>query len=340
MKTEILEYYLPKELIAQEPVEPRDHSRLMIVSRSDSSISHDYFYNLSNYIKDSVIVFNDSRVFPARIEFVFETGGKAEILLVRKIFPESWLCFVKPAKKFRVGRVLKICPDIFATVKSYVSPGQREIIITDSSGAVLSDESVKRLGKLPVPPYIKKYPEDPERYQTVYAKEEGSIAAPTAGLHFTPELIRRLEDSRNTVVHITLHVGAFTIRPIQTENIENHTVSEEEYEISEYEAELINRAFEKGRRVVAVGTTVVRALESSYENGRIEPGRRKTDLFIYPGYEFKAVDSLITNFHLPRTSLLALVYAFAGVDLGRSAYEIAVRERYRFYSFGDAMLIL
>jgi S-adenosylmethionine:tRNA ribosyltransferase-isomerase len=209
-----------------------------------------------------------------------------------------------------------------------------------SSGKEVSEPELKEIGAVPLPPYIKKQLKDPSRYQTVYSKEEGSVAAPTAGLHFTEELLEKIKESGNETVFITLHVGTFTFKPIEADEIEKHIIQEEEYEISDYEAEVINRALKDGRKIVAVGTTVVRALESAFDGNCIRPGKRSTELFIYPGYEFKVVNALITNFHLPRTSLLALVYAFGGIKLMKEAYQTAVQERYRFYSFGDAMLIL
>lgn len=340
MKTEILDYHLPKELIAQEPVEPRDHSRLMIIDRKSGSVSHDYFFNLANYLKDTLIVLNDSRVFPARLEGRTEAGGKVEVLLLRKKSGNSWLSLVKPAKKFAQGKKFFFENGIYCTVESYAGKGQRILAFYDSFGKAVSEKELKQIGAVPLPPYIKKEIKDPSRYQTVYSKEEGSVAAPTAGLHFTNELLEKLRKTGNDVVFITLHVGAFTFKPIEADEIEKHKIQEEEYEISDYEAEVINKAYEEGRKIVAVGTTVVRALESAFVGGSVQAGKRSTNLFIYPGYQFKVVGALITNFHLPRTSLLALVYAFGGIDLIKKAYEIAIKEKYRFYSFGDAMLIL
>jgi S-adenosylmethionine:tRNA ribosyltransferase-isomerase len=339
MKTSILDYKLPKELIAQEPIEPRDHARLMVVDRKGGSIIHDYFYNLDRYLKDTVIVFNDSRVFPSRLDARFTTGGKAEILLLRKEGEGLWKCLVKPAWKFKPGKELLLKGSLRAKVIAYEGKGERKIFIFEGNNLPASDEELKKAGQVPLPPYIKKELKDPEKYQTVYAKEEGSTAAPTAGLHFTPELIERLKTD-NEIVFITLHVGAFTFKPIEEEEIENHQVSEEEYEITPYEAEIINHAIASGKKVVAVGTTTVRALESAFKDKMIVPGKNKTNLFIYPGYKFQVVDAMITNFHLPRTTLLALVYAFGGIELMRKAYEEAIEKKYRFYSFGDAMLIL
>lgn len=339
MKTSILDYELPPELIAQEPVEPRDHSRLMIVDRNSQKIIHDHFFNLDRYLSDVLLVFNDSRVFPARMEAKFLTGGKAEILLLRKQQKGLWKCLVKPARKFRPGRELTLGNNLKARVIAYEGKGERSILFVNEHNMPASDAELKKAGQVPLPPYIKKELKDKERYQTVYAREEGSAAAPTAGLHFTPELIERLKE-RNDIVYITLHVGTFTFKPIEEDEIEKHEIGEEEYEISAYEAEKINEAIECGKKIVAVGTTTVRALESAFEGGKVVPGRKTTRLFIYPGYKFKIVDAMITNFHLPRTTLLALVYAFGGIDLMKKAYEEAIKQRYRFYSFGDAMLIL
>lgn len=340
MKTEILNYELPEELIAQEPVEPRDHSRLMVVHRENKTISHDHFYNLDRHLSDCLIVFNDSRVFPARIEGRTEKGGRVELLLLRKVSENSWIAMVKPAKKFSPGKKFYFQEGIECLVDSYEGKGVRKVSFFEKDGSSVKETRLKEIGLIPLPPYIKRPLENPGRYQTIYSSEEGSVAAPTAGLHFTNELLEKLVSRGNELVFITLHVGTFTFKPIEAEEIEKHEVSEEEYEISSYEAEIINRAIKEKRKVVAVGTTVVRALESAYEDGTIVPGRRKTNLFIYPGYKFKVVDALITNFHLPRTSLLALVYAFGGIELIKKAYETAVKERYRFFSFGDAMLIL
>lgn len=339
MKTEILNYKLPKNLIAQEPVEPRDHSNLMVIDRKTGSIVHDKFYNLANYVKDSLIVFNDSRVFPAKIEGNLATGGKVEILLLRKAGEGRWICLTKPARKFKPGKEIQINEELKGRVIEYLGKGLRVIEFMKGNG-LAEDIEIKKAGKIPLPPYIKKEIKNNNRYQTVYAREEGSIAAPTAGLHFTPELIEKLEQADNEIVYITLHVGTFTFKPINTEEIEDFEIGEEEYEITEFEAEAINKAVGEGKKIVAVGTTTVRALESAYIEGKIVPGRRKTKLFIYPGYQFKVVDAMITNFHLPKTTLLALVYAFGGVELMKKAYEIAVEKKYRFYSFGDAMLIL
>ncbi|MCX7831308.1 MAG: tRNA preQ1(34) S-adenosylmethionine ribosyltransferase-isomerase QueA [Actinobacteria bacterium] len=340
MKTSILDYNLPEELIAQEPIEPRDHSRLMVVNRESGEIAHDYFYNLTDYLKDCLIVFNDSMVFPARMVGRLPTGGRVEVLLLRKVEEGLWRCLVKPARKFKEGKEIVFNEKIKAIVREYLGKGERLLEFVSNNKRRANDQELKETGQVPLPPYIKKEIPDAGRYQTVYAKEEGSVAAPTAGLHFTPSLIERLKENGNTIVYITLHVGTFTFKPIQENEIEEHRISEEIYEINEYEAETINEALRQGKRLVAVGTTTVRALESASKNGIIIPGKRTTDLFIYPGYKFKVVKSMITNFHLPRTTLLALVYAFGGVELMKRAYLTAVEKRYRFYSFGDAMLII
>lgn len=339
MKTSILDYELPKELIAQEPCEPRDHARLMVVDRKKGTIVHDLFYNLHRYVKDSLIVFNDSKVFPARMEGRLDTGGKAEVLLLRKAGEGIWITLAKPGRKFKTGRRVFFEGGVEGVVAGRSDGGQK-IIEFFKEGKPASDEDLKKAGKIPLPPYIKKTEISEDSYQTVYACEEGSVAAPTAGLHFTTELIEKMKQAGNEVVFITLHVGTFTFKPIETEKIEQHEIGEEIYEISDYEAKVINEAIEKSMKVVAVGTTTVRALESAFEDGKILSGRKTTRLFIYPGYRFKVVDAMITNFHLPRTTLLALVYAFGGIELMRKAYEEAVREKYRFYSFGDGMLIL
>lgn len=339
MKTSILDYELPKELIAQEPCEPRDHARLMVVSRKEGTIVHDRFYNLHRYLRDTLIVFNDSKVFPAKMEGRLDTGGKVEILLLRKVAENSWISLVRPGRKFKTGRRIFFDAGVEGVVAGYKGRGQR-IIDFFKGGAPASDDDLKKAGRIPLPPYIKRTEISEDSYQTVYASEEGSVAAPTAGLHFTTELIENLKNAGNKVVFITLHVSAFTFKPIETENIEEHEIGEEVYEISDYEAKIINEAIENSMKVVAVGTTTVRALESAFEGGRISPGKKTTRLFIYPGYSFKVVDAMITNFHLPKTTLLALVYAFGGIELMKKAYGEAVKEKYRFYSFGDGMLIL
>lgn len=339
MKTELFDYNLPPERIAQEPVEPRDASRLMYLNRRTGEVKHYIFRQIEELLNENdVLVFNDTRVFPGRLEGKFITGGKAELLLLRKVSQTDWISLVKPARKFRAGKKIVVSDKVTASVVEYIGKGLRRIRFSGGDETDI-DIELRKTGKVPLPPYIKKELHNGERYQTVYAREEKSAAAPTAGLHFTPELIERLKHKGIEMIFITLHIGLATFNPIKTENIEDHVMHAEEYEISDFEAEQLNNAISKGKRIVAVGTTVVRALESSCEKGKIIPGKRETSLYIKPCYRFKVVDALITNFHLPRSSLLVLVSAFAGYENIMNAYKIAIQEGYRFFSFGDAMFI-
>lgn len=333
------DFTLPSELIAQEPVEPRDRARLMVVDRKSSTIKHSQFNCLPDYLKKGdLLVFNDTKVFPARIEGKLETGSRVEILLVKNVEGNVWECLTKPAKKFKPGKVIFIeNAGIEAQVVGYRGPGLR-LLDFKCEGDLIS--ILRKVGKVPLPPYIKKEFKNPERYQTVYAKKEGSTAAPTAGLHFTPGLLERIREKGIETVFVTLHIGPGTFKPISTERIENHKIHSEVYEVSREAAEKINNAISEGRRVIAVGTTVVRTLESAFQGGKIAPGSSETDLYIVPGYKFKVVDAMITNFHLPKSTLLVLVSAFARRELIMKAYQEAINKRYRFFSFGDAMLIL
>lgn len=339
MRTKLFDYELPPGRIAQEPAEPRDSSRLMYLNRNTGEIKHYFFYQIDRLLTENdVLVFNDTRVFPARIEARFVTGGRAELLLLRKVSETDWICLVKPARKFTQGRKLLIGDKITGCTVGYAGGGLRRISFEVDKGENI-EALLRRAGRVPLPPYIKKEIHNGERYQTVYAREEKSAAAPTAGLHFTHELMERLKQKGVEFVFITLHIGLATFNPIKTETIEEHQMHTEEYEISPYEARQINQARERGKRIVAVGTTVVRALESAFSEGKIIPGRKETSLYIRPGYQFKVVDAMITNFHLPRSTLLVLVSAFAGYENIMKAYKIAVSEGYRFFSFGDAMFI-
>lgn len=330
------QYHLPPELIAQEPVYPRDASRLLVLHRNTGKLEHRIFSDLPEYLTtDDVLVLNDSKVIPARLEGKKPTGANIEILLLKRLDDRRWEALVSPGRRARPGSVVLLDDEVRIKIGERTEAGGR---IVEFNGTTPVSELLKRYGRTPLPPYIKKELKDPNRYQTIYAREEGSAAAPTAGLHFTERLFERIREKGVSIVYLTLHIGLDTFRPIHEEVIEKHRMHSEEYEISEETAETINSA--KGR-VIAVGTTCVRALESAAtEDGKVVPGRRSTDLFITPGYQFRVVDALITNFHLPGSTLLVLVSAFAGRELVLSAYQQAIQMRYRFYSFGDAMLIL
>lgn len=343
MKTSDFDYHLPKELIAQSPVEPRDHSRLMIVSRVDGSIEHRHFYDLPEYLRPGdLMVFNDSRVIPARLHGSRQgTGGKVEILLLHRLEPGLWRALVRPGRRLGVGTTVEIEGHgrrMTAEVTEIAEDGARTVRLE-------GEEHLDQLGVVPLPPYIHEHVGDGDRYQTVYARVAGSVAAPTAGLHFTPTLLERLAAAGVEFAFVTLHVGWDSFRPVSSEDIESHKMHSEYWEFSPESADAINRAEREGRRVVSVGTTAVRLLENAAAlraggaDRPVEPGSGWVDLFIYPGSEFRVVDTLITNFHLPKSTLLMLTSAFAGRDLMLNAYRVAAEERYRFYSFGDAMLL-
>jgi S-adenosylmethionine:tRNA ribosyltransferase-isomerase len=321
MKATQLDYVLPAELIAQSPAERRDASRLLVFDRRSGDVRHRSFAELPQEIEPYLTVVNDTRVVPARLHVRRETGGEVEVLLVERLADERWEALARPSRRLRVGERLE--------PRGTVSQGSSvELLERLGGGRWLVRLEGEPAGDLPLPPYVHERPADPERYQTVYARDPGSAAAPTAGLHFTTELLAGLDHET-----ITLHVGLDTFRPLATELVEEHPIHGERYRVAETAWARIERA----ERVLAVGTTTTRVLETLARGGPLE-GR--TDLFITPGFEFRRVDSLLTNFHLPRTTLLALVMAFAGVEETRELYDLAIRERYRFYSFGDAMLVL
>lgn len=335
MRLSDITYDLPEELIAQEPLAERDQSRLLVVDRSRQTIEHRRFADLPDYLReDDIIVLNDTRVTPARLVGLKETGGRAEVLLLRRIEPGIWEAMVKPGR--RVGLRVKLIFDrgLTAEVIARTDVGGR---ILKFSGGQDPEELISAVGRVPLPPYIHKPLEDSERYQTIYSAREGSAAAPTAGLHFTPAMFDKIRAKGIGTVFVTLHVGIATFRPVRTENVEDHEMHKELFEISTESAEAINTA--RGR-IVCVGTTTARALESAaIGKRRVRATVEETDLFITPPYQFKVVEALVTNFHMPRSTLLILVSAFAGTDLIKRAYEEAVREQYRFLSFGDAMLL-
>ena len=342
MKLSDFDYNLPKELIAKFPIEPRDSSRLMVLNRKTGEIEHKVFRDIVNYLQEGdVLVLNDSKVIPARLFGRLPSGAKVELLLVRQVKPDVWEVMARPARKLKPGREIEIDRELVGKVVGCVGSGRRLVEFKTLSEKSFM-EKLYEVGHVPLPPYIERedVEEDRERYQTVFAREEGSVAAPTAGLHFTERLLEEIEKRGVIVKKITLHVGPGTFKPVKSENIEEHQMDYENYSIPQGTAEAINRAKREGRRVIAVGTTVVRTLESAAdEEGLVRSGEGSTNLFIYPGYKFKVIDALITNFHLPRSTLLMLVSAFAGRERILDAYREAIKKGYRFYSFGDAMFI-
>ncbi len=342
MRIDDLDYYLPAELIAQEPVEPRDRSRLLVVDRKTAKLTDSFFYKLPEYLRqDDVLVINDARVLPARIFFRKPSGGRVEGLFVRQLADDEWEMMIKGIAKLKAGVELSVAgSDVRFRFVDRLSEKTVRIKLSEPVNVV---RFLDEFGKVPLPPYIRREDrqEDRVRYQTVFSRQPGAVAAPTAGLHFTKELMEKIEGMGVRFVNITLHVGMGTFEPIQTEDIAEHKMHSEYYSISSEVADLINRQRRKGGRIIAVGTTSVRVLESvADERGLVNAGSGLTDIFIYPPYKFKAVDCMITNFHLPKTTLLAMVFAFSSRDLILKAYRYAIDERYRFYSYGDAMLII
>lgn len=334
MKLSEFDYELPEELIAKYPVVPRHAARLMVLNRKDQSIKHDTFINLPNYLEEGdLLVFNDTKVLPARLYGKKPTGGKVEIVLTDFIKPDEWKALVG-GKKIKPGLIVEIAPDFRIEILEHIEGGSFRVKLLGKEPLKLLD----KYGHIPIPPYLKREEEpiDREYYQTIFAKEKGSVAAPTASLHFSEELMEKLKEKGIEFAFITLHVSYGTFKPVKVENIEEHRVDPEYVKIPPETVEKIKETKKRGRRVIAVGTTVVRTLETS----PYEPFEGWTDLYIYPGYKFKVVDAMITNFHLPKSSLLILVSAFAGKDFILKAYREAVKKRYRFYSYGDGMLIL
>lgn len=330
---------LPERLIAQTPLEKRDTSRLLHLDKTTGEIEHRHFYNIKQYLrKGDCLVLNDSRVLPARLIGARPTGGSVELVLLKDLGDGCWECLSRPGRKTKPGQELIFGNgELTATVQSVTEGGNR-IVKFHFEGVFL--EVLERLGKMPLPPYIKEELKDSERYQTVYSKELGSAAAPTAGLHFTKELLREIEEMGVKICFVTLHVGLGTFRPVKAENIEDHEMHSEFCMVPAETAKTINEAKLSGGRVIAVGTTSCRTLESfAKEDGTIEETAAWTNIFIYPGYKFKCVDALITNFHLPESTLIMLVSALAGRESILHAYNVAVKEEYRFFSFGDAMFI-
>lgn len=338
MKLSDFDFDLPDNLIAQSAMEPRDHSKLMVLEKNKQVIEHKKFYNISDYLKKGdVLVVNRTRVIPARLFGKKDTGSILECFLLKRIDLNTWEVLLKPAKKLKIGQKLVFLEGKLEAVLKEVKDDGNRILEFIYEGNF--EEILDELGEMPLPPYITEKLKDKNRYQTVYAKEGESVAAPTAGLHFTNELLEKLKDSGVELTEIYLDVGLGTFRPVQTENILEHKMHHEKYHIPEESAEIINRAKKEGRRIIAVGTTTVRTLESSNNGAEVISGDGETDIFIYGDYKFKIVDALITNFHLPKSTLLMLISAFAGKDFIFTAYETAIQEKYRFYSFGDAMFI-
>jgi len=332
------DYELPKELIAQHPMEPRDHSRLLVVDKATGELEHKHFYDLVDYLRPGdLLVFNDTRVIPARLHGFKDTGAHVEVFLLTRKDANDWEVLVKPGKKLQVGARIKFSEELSAEIVANTDFGGR---IARFHYEGIFEEILDRLGETPLPPYITAPLEDKERYQTVYSRERGSAAAPTAGLHFTKELLEKIKEKGCEEVFVTLHVGLGTFRPVSAETIEDHQMHSEFYSVSPEAAAAINKAKAEGRRIIAVGTTSVRTLESAGASGVMQAGGNWTKIFIYPGYKYHFVDALVTNFHLPQSTLLMLVSALSTRDIMLDTYKVAVEEKYRFFSFGDAMFIV
>ncbi|WP_293388196.1 MULTISPECIES: tRNA preQ1(34) S-adenosylmethionine ribosyltransferase-isomerase QueA [Phascolarctobacterium] len=331
------DYDLPQELIAQHPMEPRDHSRLLVVDKKTGEIEHKHFYDLVNYLKPGdVLVFNDTRVIPARLHGTKDTGAHVEVFLLTRRDATDWEVLVRPGKKLQVGAKINFSDELSCEVIEHTDFGGRVVRFKYDG---IFEEILDRLGETPLPPYITAPLEDKERYQTVYNRERGSAAAPTAGLHFTKELLQKIKDIGCEEVFVTLHVGLGTFRPVSEAKIEDHKMHKEFYTVSQEAADAVNKAKAEGRRIIAVGTTAVRTLEAAGADGQLHAGSSWTNIFIYPGYKFRLVDDLVTNFHLPQSTLLMLVSTLSTREIMLQTYKKAVEEKYRFFSFGDAMFI-
>lgn len=332
-------YELPPELIAQTPAEPRDSSRLLVYNRAADKVEHRIFRDITDYLKaGDVLVINSTKVLPARLYAHTPNGGAIEILLLKRLEKDKWEVLCKPGKKCTVGRSFEISEKLSFTVEGVTDSGERIINFTYDG---VFENILEEVGSMPLPPYIKEKLKDKNRYQTVYAKTDGSAAAPTAGLHFTPELLDKIRAMGVEIVEVLLHVGLGTFRPVKEDIITDHKMHGEHYEVTESAAAAINKAKAEGRRIIAVGTTSVRTLESATgDDGILKAGSGETHIFIYPPYKFKCVDALITNFHLPESTLVMLVAALVGREKILDLYKTAVDEKYRFFSFGDAMLVL
>lgn len=331
------DYDLPQELVAQHPMEPRDHSRLLVVDKKTGEIEHKHFYDLVNYLKPGdVLVFNDTRVIPARLHGTKDTGAHVEVFLLTRRDATDWEVLVRPGKKLQVGAKINFSDELSCEVIEHTDFGGRVVRFKYDG---IFEEILDRLGETPLPPYITAPLEDKERYQTVYNRERGSAAAPTAGLHFTKELMQKIKEIGCEEVFVTLHVGLGTFRPVSEAKIEDHKMHKEFYTVSQEAADAVNKAKAEGRRIIAVGTTAVRTLEAAGADGQLHAGSSWTNIFIYPGYKFRLVDDLVTNFHLPQSTLLMLVSTLSTREIMLQTYKKAVEEKYRFFSFGDAMFI-
>lgn len=340
MRTDDFDYYLPEELIAQTPIEKRDESKLLILDKETGEITHENFYNIINYLtEDDILVLNDTKVIPARlIGIKKDTNAVIEVLLLNDKGNNIWECLVKPAKRIKIGTLISFGEDklIFECIKKE-DEGICEFKL-NYKGILM--EILGELGSMPLPPYIHEQLKDKDRYQTVYAKNLGSAAAPTAGLHFTTDLLNKLKNKGIKILFVTLHVGLGTFRPVKVDNVLDHKMHSEKYSMSKEVADILNNAKKSHKRIISVGTTTTRTLETIYSKyNEFRECSGTTDIFIYPGYEFKAIDSLITNFHLPKSTLIMLVSALAGKDNIMNAYKVAVENKYRFFSFGDSMFI-
>ena len=341
MKKSDFYYDLPEELIAQTPLLQRDHSRLMTLDRHSGKVNHEHFYNiLDHLVAGDCLVINDTRVLPARLYGQKPGGGSAmvEVLLLENVEGDLWDCIVYPGRRLKEGATISFGDGQLTAVVEGVKPDGNRLVRFCYEGIFL--EHLERLGTMPLPPYIKEKLQDQERYQTVYSRNNGSAAAPTAGLHFTPELLKQIEEKGVEIVRVTLHVGLGTFRPVKEEEITDHVMHSERYTVTEEAAAKINAARQRGSRVICVGTTSCRTIESTTDENHVtHAGSGNTSIFIYPGYQFKGLDAIITNFHLPESTLIMLISAFSSREKVLAAYEEAVRERYRFFSFGDAMFI-
>lgn len=338
LKTKDFDFDLPEEQIAQKPILDRAKSKLMVLDRNTKTIEHRNFFEIINYLKKGdCLVLNDTRVIPARLFGTKSTGAVIEILLLKRDSINEWQCLVKPGKRAKIGSVITFSDDLKAIVKSDLPDGIKTLEFFYKG---IFENIIDELGEMPLPPYIREKLEDKNRYQTVYAKINGSAAAPTAGLHFTPELLKAIEDKGIDIAYLTLHVGLGTFRPVKAQEISDHIMHSEYYELDEKNSEIINNAINRNGKIISVGTTSTRTLESIYKKlNRIKKDSGWTNIFIFPGYEFKVVNSLLTNFHLPESTLLMLVSAFSNREFILNAYNEAVKNDYKFFSFGDAMFI-
>ena len=331
-------YNLPEELIAQSPLEKRDFSRMLCYNKKTKEITHKHFYDILTYLKKGdVLVLNNTKVIPARLfGRKIDTGARIEIFLIKRINLTDWEVISRPFKRLKEGTIIKFSDELSCKVLKKEQEGVCKVRFIYAG---VFENLLQKLGEVPLPPYIKQKLNNSERYQTVYSKVEGSNAAPTAGLHFTPELLEKIKQTGVEIVEVILHVGLGTFRPVKEENILNHKMHSEFFSLDEKNADIINKAKQDGRRIIAVGTTSVRVLESCAESGKVKHKSGQTEIFIYPGYKFQIVDALITNFHLPESTLLMLVCAFCGINETLSFYNEAIREKYRFFSFGDCCFI-